>query len=178
MLSDASLRLLDKHCYISEDDISSYEIWPTDVTQDGEATECYTHNIDAGERGMILTDIFNNSDLPCYKQNWLRNADLAIHKIPQTGCITRHADSCYFSLTVFLNDVQQGGQFVWWDHNQDQHYIKPVRNQGVFAHYDQHGEGADHKVVPVYSPEVRYTLQLFVFDKEGVNAVKVREEKI
>ena len=175
VLSASSLKLLDKHCCISESDISSYDIWPTDVTNDGNATECFTHNIQGQERSMILNDIYNNQDLPCYKKNWIRDADLAIQKIPQAGYITRHVDSCYFSLTVFLNDVEQGGYFVWWDDNQDKHYIKPVRNQGIYAHYDKHSQGADHEVSVVNSPEVRYTLQLFVFDKtdENINSVKI-----
>ena len=172
VLSVPTLIELGKHASVSDTDISSYDIWPTEVTEDDQAPECFTHNLTGKIRSMVLHDIFMNDQLPCYKQSWVKNADVAIQKIPHQGFITRHIDTCEFSLTVFLNTVHHGGHFVWADEQNNEHYIKPVFNSGVYAYYETAIQGAQHEVLPVRSKQCRSTLQLFVFDKTKDSSVK------
>jgi hypothetical protein len=61
---------------------------------------------------------------------------------------------------------------VWADEQNNEHYIKPVFNSGVYAYYETAIQGAQHEVLPVRSKQCRSTLQLFVFDKTKDSSVK------
>lgn len=163
ILSNSTLELLKPYSNVLPTDKSSYDIWPLQSTNNKTAPECFTHTVSNNIKLTIITELFNNSTLPCYKKPWLKHADIAIQKIPNGGFIPRHTDFCIFSLTVFLNEVS-GGEFIWYDENNVENIILPNINTGIVASYDNFTRGASHKVERVTS-SLRSTLQLFVFDK-------------
>lgn len=162
IFSHSTLELLKPFLNVSPTDKSSYDIWPLVSTNNKTAPECFTHTITDNIRLTVISELFNNVELPCYKKTWLKDADIAIQKIPAGGFIPKHTDYCMFSLTVFLSTIE-GGEFVWWD-NQTAHVVIPDINKGIVACYDTFCRGPSHRVEPVING-LRSTLQLFVFDK-------------
>jgi len=162
IFSDSTLKLLKPFLEILPTDKSSYDIWPLESTSNKTAPECFTHTLTDNIRLTVISELFNNTELPCYKKKWLKDADIAIQKIPAGGFIPKHTDYCMFSLTVFLSSVE-GGEFIWWD-EQTAHIVVPDINKGIVACYETFSRGPSHRVEPVISG-LRSTLQLFVFDK-------------
>jgi len=170
VFSANTMSMLHKHCNIYTTDKSSYAIWPDSVSS---TVECFSHTLTGKDRITVLYDLCNNADIPC-DVSLLKTSDIAIQKIPPGGSIGRHADNCHFSLTVFLNDIDQGGEFVWLQGDQ-KNIVQPIKNHGIFAYYNgEHTGGADHEVNEVKGSVTRYTLQLFVFDKTGTHDNKYR----
>ena len=165
IFSDRVLTLLEPYAKLLPTDKSSYNVWPDRSTRNKTLPECFTCDVLGKDRTEILHELFENPALPCYKQNWLKDADIAVQKMPEGALIDQHADRCLFSLTVFLSSVN-GGYFVWWDDDGFMHTVEPVVNKAVFASYDDYVQGAPHKVNPVESG-TRFTLQLFVFAKHN-----------
>ena len=164
IFSDRVLKLLEPYAKLLPTDKSSYAVWPDRSTRNKTLPECFTCDVLGKDRAEILHELFENSNLPCYKKNWLKYADIAVQKMPQGALIDQHADQCIFSLTVFLSSFK-GGYFVWLDEDGFMHTVEPAINKAVFACYDDYIQGAPHKVNPVESG-TRFTLQLFVFDKK------------
>jgi hypothetical protein len=162
IFSPSTLELLAPWSGILSTDKSSYDIWPAESTNNRTAPKCFTHTITDNLRLTVISELFNNPKLPCYKKMWLKNADIAIQKIPTGAFIPKHSDYCMFSLTVFLSTVA-GGEFTWWD-DKNTYVIEPEINKGIFAFYETFTRGSSHRVEPVING-LRSTLQLFVFDK-------------
>lgn len=166
VFSQHILTMLTEHCHINSSDNSSYDIWPAETTNNNTAKECFSETLLGRRRMLVIQDLYENPILPCYQKPWLKTADIAIQKLPPGGYITRHMDTCFFSLTVFLNSVVSGGEFKWWDADNNTHIVSPRRNTGITAYYDfKLTQGAYHEVTPIDCDQTRYTLQLFVFDK-------------
>lgn len=164
IFSDKVLNILEPYAKLLPTDKSSYDVWPDKSTKNKTAPECFTCNLSAKDRLLVIEELYNNSNLPCYQQKWLKNSDIAIQKIPTNGYIPKHSDYCLFSLTVFLS-VCEGGEFCWWDENNTSYLIGSHINKGIVNSYcENFSRGASHKVLPVQSG-TRFTLQLFVFDK-------------
>ena len=164
VFSDSVLDILNTHCEIKSTDKSSYDIWPDQTTNNKTIAECFSHMLDGRDRIMVVQDLYSNPALPCYKKRWIKDANIAIQKIPKGGYITKHRDNCLFGLTVFLNEIDLGGDFIWWDEQDNLHTVRPECNTGVMAYYDHElVRGAAHQVTPVESDQIRYTVQLFVF---------------
>ncbi len=164
VLSENALNILKPYAVLLPSDKSSYDVWPAESTNNNTAPECFTCDILGKDRIEIINELYNNSQLPCYKKSWLKNCDIAIQKIPKGGFIPKHTDYCILSLTVFLSTVK-GGEFIWWDNN-TVHTVVPEYNKGVISCYDTYKRGASHKVTEV-TDGVRFTMQLFVFDKNS-----------
>lgn len=163
ILSDKVLKILEPYAKLLPNDKSSYDVWAAESTNNNTAPECFTCDVLGKDRLEIVEELYNNDRLPCYQKKWLRNCDIAVQKLPVGGFIPKHTDHCVFSLTVFLSNVS-GGEFVWWD-NEVVHIVTPSVNTGVIACYNTYIRGASHEVKEV-KEGVRYTMQLFVFDKK------------
>lgn len=166
VFSDKVLRIIEPYAKLLPSDKSSYDVWPEQSTGSKTTPECFTCDVLGKDRAEILNELFENINLPCYKKNWLKNADIAIQKMPVGGFIPKHSDYCIFSLTVFLSEVQ-GGEFVWLDEANTEHIVSPLVNKAVIACYNDYIRGATHEVKPVESG-IRFTLQLFVFPKHKI----------
>ena len=164
VLSNRALNILKPYAQLLPTDKSSYNIWPAKSTNNNTIAECFTCDVLGKDRLEIINELYSNDKLPCYNKNWLRNCDIAIQKIPPGGSIPKHRDHCIFSLTVFLSTVT-GGEFKWWD-GETAYKIAPEINKGVICCYDEYTIGAAHEVCEVIK-DVRFTLQLFVFDKKS-----------
>lgn len=166
VFSDSSLAVLKKYCSILPSDSSSYDVWPSQITNYNQLPECFTSSLQGKDKMFILNELFNHSELPCAGEKWLKDADIAIQKIVPGGSIAEHRDHCRFSLTIFLSEVD-GGEFVWKNESGTVRYtVSPQYNRGIYAHYPAIEVGAFHEVLPVLA-NTRYTLQLFVFDQEN-----------
>lgn len=166
VFSNGTLQILHKYCSVLPSDNSSYDVWPDVITDNKTLPECFSTTLYNKDRIVVLADLFEHSALPCANKSWLKSADIAIQKIVPGGGIREHQDHCKFSLTVFLNDPS-GGEFHWWNELDDVHVVKPKYNTGVYAFYEKCEYGAYHNVTPVTGNINRYTLQLFIFDKEN-----------
>ena len=155
-------RLHEKYARILDTDLSSYKIWPKEVTQDNSLPESFASNIEGVERINIITELYNNPDSPFYKNKMIRNGRIAIQKLLDGGSIPVHSDVCVGSLTLFLNkDIIQGGEFYWIDCNGAEHQVSPAYNRGVYTLADTVITTANHGVITVVGSN-RYTLQMFV----------------
>ena len=163
VFSDKVLKILEPYAALLPTDKSSYNVWPSESTNNNTAPECFTCDVIGKDRLTIIDELYNNSNLPCFKKSWIKQCDIAVQKIPQGGYIPKHTDYCIFSLTVFLSSFA-GGEFKWWDENNTEHVIQPSVNKSIIACYNDFTRGALHEVMPVIDG-LRFTLQLFVFDK-------------
>jgi hypothetical protein len=163
VLSKKVLKLLEPYARLLATDKSSYNVWPNEMTFNKTAVECFTCDVLGKDRIEIIDELYSNTALPCYNKTWLKGADIAVQKIPAGGQIPKHTDHCIFSLTVFLSSIT-GGEFVWWDHTDNQHTVTPKYNTGIISCADTYSRGLAHEVLPVQDG-VRYTAQIFVFDK-------------
>jgi hypothetical protein len=163
IFSDKVLTMLEPYAKLLPSDKSSYSVWPAESTNNNTTPECFTCDVLGNDRLAVINELYNNADLPCYKKSWLKSCDIVVQKIPVGGLIPKHSDYCIFSLTVFLSEVE-GGEFVWWDSNNNLHTVDTKYNTGVIACYNNYLRGASHRVQPVLAG-LRLTLQLFVFDK-------------
>ena len=164
IFSDKVLKILAPYAKLLPTDKSSYDVWPAASTNNNTAPECFTCDVLGKDRLEVINELYNNDSLPCYKKNWLRDCDIAIQKIPVGGFIPKHKDHCILSLTVFLSKVE-GGEFWWWDHNNDKHIVNSCYNTGIISCFDNYSRGPSHEV-NVVKEGIRYTMQLFVFDKK------------
>jgi hypothetical protein len=171
IFSDRVLTLLKPYARLLPTDKSSYDVWPAESTNNNTAVECFTCDVLGKDRTAIIDELYNNKLLPCYGEKWLRDCDIAIQKLPTGGFIPKHTDHCMFSLTVFLSEVK-GGEFHWWDSDNNKHIVKSMFNRGVFSNTEEFKRGLPHEVTPV-ELSTRFTLQLFVFDKRQ----KTNDEK-
>jgi hypothetical protein len=165
IFSTKVLNLLEPYAKLLPTDKSSYDVWPGQATNNKTAPECFTCDVLGKDRLVIIDELFNNINLPCYQKKWLKDCDIAVQKIPEGGFIPKHSDFCMFSLTVFLTECV-GGEFCWWDENNNKILVAPMHNRGVFATYNSFYRGANHKVLEV-KENLRITLQLFVFNKKS-----------
>lgn len=163
IFSDKVLSLLAPYAMLLPSDKSSYDVWPAESTNNNTAVECFTCDVLGKDRTTIIDELYNNKLLPCYNKKWLKDCDIAVQKIPVSGFIPKHTDYCIFSLTVFLSEVK-GGEFYWWDEQGIKHAVSSCVNTGIFSIADQFKRGLSHEVTPV-EEGIRFTLQLFVFDK-------------
>jgi hypothetical protein len=163
IFSDKVLTMLEPYAKLLPSDKSSYSVWPAESTNNNTTPECFTCDVLGNDRLAVINELYNNADLPCYKKSWLKSCDIVVQKMPVGGLIPKHSDYCIFSLTVFLSEVE-GGEFVWWDSNNNLHTVDTKYNTGVIACYNNYLRGASHRVQPVLAG-LRLTLQLFVFDK-------------
>lgn len=164
ILSDKALKILKPYARLLPTDKSSYNVWPKKSTNNNTAPECFTCDVLGKDRLEIIDELYNNQTLPCYKKTWLKDCDIAVQKIPVGGFIPKHTDHCILSLTVFLSDVK-GGEFWWWDHNNDKHIVNSCYNTGIISYSENYSRGASHEV-NVVEEGIRFTMQLFVFDKK------------
>jgi hypothetical protein len=171
ILSDRALEILAPYASLLPTDKSSYNVWPDLMTLNKTATECFTCDVLSKDRIELIDELFSNPNLPCYKKTWLKSCDIAVQKIPEGGLIPRHTDHCIFSLTVFLSNIV-GGEFVWQD-GEVTHIVTPSYNKGIIACLDEYARGPAHEVYPVKNG-VRYTLQIFVFDKKKQSSDEVK----
>lgn len=174
VLSEQTLKLLEKYHHIADTDVSSHDLWSDELTDGGKDVANYSVQLSGKDKVTIIADIAENTDLPCAGKKWIRDADIAIQKLPPGGIVRSHFDHCKFSLTVFLQQCD-GGEFCWTDENNVEHTVKPTVNTGIYAYYDEYQYGACHRVKPVTGDKVRVTMQLFVFDKQHNKGVKVGE---
>jgi hypothetical protein len=165
IFSDKVLKLLEPYTKLLPTDKSSYDVWDPQATMNKTLTESFTCDVLGKDRMEIINELFENPELPCYKKTWLKKCDIAIHKVPPTSLLKKHKDVCRFSLTVFLSSVE-GGQFIWWDEEDNEYSVDPYPNKGIIACYDNFTQGAAHAVRPVISG-IRYSLQLFVYPKDS-----------
>ena len=170
LFSSNTLNIIESYAKLLPGDKSSYNVWPSEATNNNTAPECFTCDILGKDRLEIINELYNNSTLPCYKKSWLKDCDIAVQKLPIGGYIPKHTDHCIFSLTVFLS-APPGGEFVWWDESNNEHVVTPKVNNAVIACYENFIRGASHEVRKV-KDDVRFTLQLFVFDKKERTADK------
>lgn len=165
ILSDKALNILKPYAELLPTDKSSYDVWPSEATLNNTAPECFTCDVLGKDRLEIIDELYNNETLPCYKKTWLKYCDIAIQKLPEGSFIPKHTDHCILSLTVFLSEVG-GGEFLWWDQHNNMHTVSTSFNTGIIANYESYVRGASHEVQKVTNG-VRYTMQLFVFDKKN-----------
>jgi hypothetical protein len=165
VLSEKALKILESYAKLLPNDKSSYDVWPSEATHSNTAPECFTCDVLGKDRLEIITELYNNEQLPCYKKTWLKDCDIAVQKLPKGGFIPKHTDHCILSLTVFLSECE-GGEFFWWDTSNNKHVVTPSFNKGIIAFYDTYVRGASHEVNEV-KEGIRYTMQLFVFDKKN-----------
>ena len=163
LFSSKTLNIIESYAKLLPDDKSSYTVWPSEATNNNTAPECFTCDILGKDRLEIINELYNNSKLPCYKKSWLKDSNIVVQKLPIGGHIPKHTDYCIFSLTLFLS-TPSGGEFVWWDERNNEHIVTPKFNNAVIACYKNFIRGASHEVRRV-NDDVRFTLQLFVFDK-------------
>lgn len=162
VLSDTTLAELEKYCQIRPNDKSSYDVWPPESTRNCTLPKCFTNDLGIQDRMMVLYDLYKHKEL---KDAKLRTASFAVQKIPPGACIPTHTDQCVMSLTVFLNrDPLLGGEFIFNDSIE----ITPKFNRGVYASFTKQEAGAPHQVNTVRGNVTRYTLQMFVWDKDAV----------
>ena len=164
IFSDKVLTILEPYAKLLPSDKSSYNVWPNEVTFNKTAVECFTCDVLGKDRLAVIDELYNNIKLPCYQKKWLKDCDIAVQKIPVGGFIPKHSDHCIFSLTVFLSEVK-GGEFYWWDEADEKHTIQSSYNTGIISYQDTFTGGFLHEVATV-EQGVRFTLQLFVFDKK------------
>lgn len=165
VLSERSLKLLEPYLQLLPDDKNTKDTWAEMYEVHAGAADAYTQQVLGTDRLTIIEELFNNPKLPCYKKRWLLNAEVDVHKLPDTAFVPKHKDYCMFSLTLFLCKDKDfvGGNFVWWDDDNNVIIVEPEYNKGIIACYDDFRDGADHEVSPV-SGGVRYSMQLFVFN--------------
>lgn len=156
VLSDSILRDLAPLCQRLDTDKSSYDAWPSESTLNNTLPECFTTDLDSSLRIKIIEHLYQN---PILRHRLLKKANFAIQKVPSGASIPEHSDSCYMSLTVFLSEVESGGEFI-----SGSLFIKPKYNCGVYAKYSEHTVGPKHKVNEVLGTKTRYTLQMFLWD--------------
>jgi hypothetical protein len=179
IFSKEVLDLLEPYSTLLPSDKSSYDVWPSESTNNNTAPECFTSDVLGKDRLAIISELFNNNMLPCYNKTWLKQCDIAVQKIPVGGYIPAHTDFCLFSLTVFLSEVS-GGEFCWWDKHNNKNIVEPKFNRGIIVSNQTYTRGLKHKVEPV-KESTRFTLQLFVFDKNKSSLEKqgaIIEEEI
>ena len=164
IFSDKVLTILEPYAKLLPSDKSSYNVWPAESTNNNTAPECFTCDVQGKDRLAVIDELYNNIKLPCYQKKWLKDCDIAVQKIPVGGFIPKHSDHCIFSLTVFLSEVK-GGEFYWWDEADEKHTIQSSYNTGIISYQDTFTGGFLHEVATV-EQGVRFTLQLFVFDKK------------
>jgi hypothetical protein len=164
IFSDKVLAILKPYAKLLPSDKSSYDVWAAESTNNNTAPECFTCDVLGKDRLAVIDELYNNSDLPCYQKKWLKDCDIAIQKLPVGGFIPKHTDHCIFSLTVFLSEVK-GGEFYWWGQTNEKHIVQSSYNKGIFSYQDTFTRGFPHEVETV-EQGVRFTLQLFVFDKK------------
>lgn len=171
ILSDKALKILEPYAKLLPTDKSSYNVWPSQATNNNTNPECFTCDVLGGDRLEIINELYNNQSLPCYKKSWLRECDIAVQKIPAGGSLPKHTDYCILSLTVFLSEVK-GGEFCWWDQNNIKHVISTSYNTGIVSNSSNYSRGPSHEV-NVVEEGTRFTLQLFVFDKKKKTAENI-----
>lgn len=164
VFSDRVLDILKPYANLLPNDKSSYDVWSDESTNNKTAPECFTCDVLGNDRLAVIDELFNNKNLPCYQKKWLKDCDIAIQKLPVGGFIPKHTDHCILSLTVFLSEVT-GGEFFWWDSNNVKHVINTKYNAGIISCKENFQRGLFHEVNTVTSG-IRFTLQLFVFDKK------------
>lgn len=165
ILSNKALTILEPYAKILPTDKSSYDVWPDESTNNKTAPECFTCDVLGVDRIKIIEELYSNEQLPCYHKKWLRDCDIAVQKIPEGGFIPKHTDHCIFSLTVFLSEVK-GGEFLWWDDSNIKNIVNTKYNTGVISVSNAFERGLSHEVSKV-EEGIRFTLQLFVFDKRN-----------
>lgn len=171
ILSDKALKILGSYAKLLPTDKSSYNVWPSEATNNNTAPECFTCDVLGSDRLEIINELYDNQSLPCYKKTWLKNCDIVVQKLPVGGFIPKHTDYCILSLTVFLSEVK-GGEFFWWDNNQNKHIVNSCYNRGIISCSDNYFRGLSHEV-NIVEEGTRFTLQLFVFDKKNKTAENV-----
>ena len=151
VFNDRILHMLQRRfCQIKNTDNSSYF-----------ANFMKSENVTGGDRIALILALASNQNLPFCRDKQLKFAQFAVQKMP-TGCsIPLHTDTCKASLTVFLSNDVEGGEFVWLD-NDAEVAVVPKVNCGVYAYFDSTVEGAAHKTNPVTGTNTRYTLQMFL----------------
>lgn len=164
IFSDRVLNVLAPYAKLLPTDKSSYDVWAPESTNNNTAPECFTCDVLGKDRLEIIEELYNNENLPCFQMKWLRDCDIAIQKLPTGGFIPKHTDHCIFSLTVFLS-VVKGGEFFWWDTNDQKQTVATSFNTGIVSYQETFGRGLPHEVNTV-TDGTRFTLQLFVFDKK------------
>jgi len=164
IFSERVLNILKPYAQLLPSDKSSYDVWPAESTNNNTAPECFTCDVLGKDRIEIIDELYNNNNLPCYHKKWLKDCDIAIQKIPLGGYIPKHTDHCIFSLTVFLSEVK-GGEFYWWNFNGSKYCIDSKYNKAIISICDNFERGLSHEVSKV-EEGIRYTFQLFVFDKK------------
>lgn len=153
--------LQSKFCEVKSNDKSSYEVWPTTITANCTLPKAFSETVEGGDRMALILAIASNHNLPFYKDDRLKFAQFAVQKMPVGCSIPNHTDTCKASLTVFLNDNVEGGEFIWLD-NDIEKPITPKVNCGIYSHFNSVTEGASHKTNTVIGTNTRYTLQMFL----------------
>jgi hypothetical protein len=168
LLSTKALSILEKYAQLLPNDKNTTDTWTDMHRLYPDLPNAYTCDVLGKDRLEILNELYNNETLPCYKKTWLRDADIAIHKMPHNTVVPKHTDYCMFSITLFLSKDKSftGGEFIWWDDNDDVHVVEPAYNKAIIACYDTFKRGASHEVPPI-KDGIRYTMQLFVFEKRS-----------
>lgn len=165
VFSDKVLKMLEPYATFLPTDKSSYNVWPSESTNNNTAPECFTCDVIGKDRLTIVDELYNNPALPCFKKAWIKQCDVAVQKIPKGGYIPKHTDHCMFSLTLFLSSFL-GGEFKWWGEDDNKEYVvQPSINKAIIACYNDYTTGALHQVLPVIEGS-RFTLQLFVVNKK------------
>lgn len=164
IFSSKVLKILEPYAKLLPTDKSSYDVWSDESTNNKTAPECFTCDVLSNDRLAVVDELYNNESLPCYQQKWLKDCDIAIQKLPVGGFIPKHTDYCILSLTVFLSEVA-GGEFFWWDSDNVKHVVSTKYNTGIISCKENFQRGLPHEVNTVTSG-IRFTLQLFVFDKK------------
>jgi hypothetical protein len=170
VLSDELIDSLNaKYARVLDTDLSSYDIWPKEATQDNSLPESFATNIEGAERMAIIDYLYSNADSPFYKDKRVRASRIAVQKLLDSGSIPVHTDTCVASMTLFLNkDNIGGGEFFWIDDDGFEHCVVPKYNKGIFTIAETSVTTLFHGVKQVTGHN-RYTLQLFIWEHEKNN---------
>ncbi len=173
VFSERILKILSSYTQLLPTDKRTEQYWTDMHKLYPDTPNAFTCDVLGKDRMEIISELFENTRLPCYHKRWLRDADIAIHKMPDGTFVPKHKDHCIFSMTLFISPTidYTGGNFLWWDDNNNMLTVEPKYNTGIVAYYDNFKHGANHQVTTIHGG-IRYTMQLFVFDKRNKSTDK------
>lgn len=142
-----------------------------DTFLEGEARKVLpsTINLNADHQLRIVEELYNNENLPFYKNKKMMRSlglPMRINNFLPGGGFPPHSDNAWGSMTLFLNkewEPEWGGNFVWYkDEDAEQENgiaITPKYNCGILDCYPEPTVGCLHRVEPV--TQDRITIQAF-----------------
>jgi len=165
--TDITENILSKYSLwnISEDKSSDY--WPDGTKSENAVVK--VQKLTKQEEVTIRDFLYESPRSVFCDDNMLRDSVFTVYKAEPGYVLSKHCDNVRGSLTVFLNndaDDNSGGDFVWYDVNDNKHTIKNKFNTAV----QWKNLYKDAKANPYHETTVnntdRFTLQMFIMEKE------------